>query len=207
MNLIDKILLEALEPKKVQFYIEKNILGICGNMEDKFFRNKPGYKRQLSVLMTLAKHIDLDKLNDIWEAASRYQSNQYARMNNSLRDNKTPKNTNLIDLYIQYAPKSTNDILYRGVGRDYFNHLKTVKGFSEPSFTSITSDERVAVNFSKKNLKGGVLVISGCSGKAAIAPPDVFEDENYGEDEYYLPRNTKFKVLEITDTVIKVKII
>lgn len=163
-------------------------------------RQRPEHQHQLAILLELSKHHPIEHLSKIFDAIRRYSVSYYGRMNNSLRSGKLPSSTNLIDQYVAGAPKIQSDVVYRGLGRDAFNSLTPGEMFVDPAFVSTTGDIKTAEYFSKRKQKGGVLVIHGVAG---IAVPGI----RIGEDEYLLPRNSKFKVISKEGNVAHLQLV
>ena len=191
----DKKLIKDLENKVFKF----NILGPN--------RTAKGFKRELSIVLQLAKKFDPDTVAKIYKAVKTYTGTNYARMNNSLRVGKLPNNTELIDNYIKYSNKLDANILYRGVSAGFFSTLKLGDTFTEPSFLSTTTDLNIAISFSKKNKVGGVLYISNVNNLGVKTPEPIIMSDNSGEHEFLLPRGLKFKVLSIDKNKAQLQVI
>lgn len=180
---------EKLKDMPLHNQVEWYILGFSLYRPEMWneIRKLASYTHRMPIAIALAKALGVHKAAEIFSAAHRYTSNQYARMNNSLRAGAVPRSVPLIDNYVKYAPKTDIDVMYRGVGA-FFETLKIEDEFVDNAFVSVSSNPRIAATFGKK--KGRILKIHGVAGKAVPTPED-------SESEYLLPRGSKFKVLEV----------
>lgn len=167
----------------------------------------PNFKREQEILNSLASELGLDNALEVYDAVKRYSSSTYGRMNNSLRENKLPKNTDLIDTFIDVAPKNSSSTLFRGIGADFGKTLTEGKVFSDPAFVSTTENKSVADNFAKKNKSGYTLEITGAQNLGTNMPENWRSARKEGEQEVLLPRNLQFKVDSIDGKKIKVSIV
>ena len=133
-----------------------------------------------------------------------------------------------IDALISKAPVLDKPIItFRGLSLDkfseeYLNTLRALKPgdtFTEKGFSSTSLGEEVATGIARGTgyyskpefpVRGLVLEITNPVGAKGIFPigfrTNVTEKFAKGESEWLLPRNTKFKVTEVTEGKIKVTI-
>jgi len=160
-------------------------------------RKQPGYKRELNRLLPIVKKLGIQKAIEVDEAMQGYTASLYGRMNKSLRADKLPPKATLIDQYIEIAPKFSGSKLYRGIGKELFQIILSSKSknFIDKAFMSTTEDLSTAEQFAKRTGKGGVLILTGASSKAAQAP--LSYSIKSGESEFIFPRNTRVKITKI----------
>ena len=155
----------------------------------------PWFKFNRQILINLSKHYTLKELASIWESISVWESNQYGRMNNSLRNGKVPARAQRIDRYIAHGPKSKQDTVYRGLSGDVYKTLKPGKTFVDKGYSAASLDRVVAEFFAKRRTAGGVMEITGAANLAVRLPA---RDPDEGDDEEVLfPRGTKFQIVDI----------
>lgn len=183
------------DPNEILIYIEDKIFQMDWYRDRPeriaSLRDEPAYKNAMPLLLKLSKKIGVEKLVAARKALGVYSNTFYGRMNNSLRAGKLPKNTDLIDLYLEHAPKSKANVMYRGLSGEFFKTLTVGQILVDPAYVSITGDLEVATYFSKKGKKGGVLEIHGVANRAVKMPRET------DEDEYLLPRGCSFKIISI----------
>lgn len=172
-------------------------------------RKTKAYAELVKIWTPLVDAVGVKKAGEIKKATRRYEASAYGRMNNSMRSGATPKNSDLIALYIQYMPKFKGSTLYRGVGKDFFNTLEVGETFTDMAFVSTTSLKNVALHFAKRKSKGGLLVITGATNKAAMMPASMPEliGKPWGEGEYLLPAGSTFKVLSKEHDIVELQLI
>lgn len=172
-------------------------------------REQQGYKRELKIALPMVKKFGFDKAAEMYKAAKKYTATVYGRMNKSLRADKTPAKTNLIDQYIAAAPKFKGTVLYRGIGKELYQKLITTKSknFIDKAFMSSTTEYSTAEHFAKRTGKGAVLVLTGALAKAAQAPNSITIGDSEGEAEYIFPRNTRMRITKIEGDKIHIKIL
>ena len=145
-------------------------------------------------LLPLIKKVKPEDVNKIEYQISKYQANDYARLNNSLRAGKIPKAATLIDIYIKYMPKVRIKKCYRGISKNQFPKLTVGKTISDLAYMSCTTDLKIAKWFSERKGKGGsgVLMINGINGIGIYLGSK--------EDEILLPRNSKIQITDVSYT-------
>lgn len=184
--------------------IEQELLGfdLVQTKYHKKERQLPGYKRELSRLLPIAKKVGIEKTKELDNAVRGYTATLYGRMNKSLRADKLPAKATLIDQYIEVAPKFSGKELYRGIGKDLFQTILSSKSknFIDKAFMSATEDYTTAEEFASRTGKGAVLILTGALNKAAQAPLPMVMAE--GEAEFIFPRNTRVNLTKIEGDVI-----
>lgn len=170
-------------------------------------RQQPGYKRELNRLLPIVKKVGIEKTKELNNAVQGYTSTLYGRINKSLRADKVPAKSSLIDQYVEVAPKFSGTELYRGIGKELFQTIisSESKNFIDKAFMSATQDKGTAEGFARRTGKGGVLMLTGALNKAAQVPIPVFEAE--GESEFIFPRNIKVEITKIEGDKIFAKVL
>lgn len=168
---------------------------------------KSEFKREESIINELAVKLGVDRAIAAYKATKKYSSSTYGRMNNSLRSDKLPKDVDLIDDFIENAPKNKSNILFRGVDRSFGEKLEVGQSFTDKAFSSTSEDKETAMNFANKKSKGFIIEISGTKDKGSNMPLSHYTKWNESEQEVMLPRNTSYKVEDIKDNIIKVSLI
>ncbi len=189
--------------------IEQELLGfdLVQTKYHKEERQMPGYKRELNRLLPIVKKLGIKKTKELNEAMQGYTASLYGRMNKSLRDDKLPPKAALIDQYLEAAPKFAGSELYRGIGKELFQTILSVKSknFIDKAFMSATEDRTTAYHFARRTGKGAVLILTGALNKAAQAPLPMMMAE--GEAEFIFPRNTRMEITKIDGDNIHVKVL
>ena len=184
--------------------IEQELLGfdLVQTKYHKEERQQLGYKRELSRLLPIVKKVGIEKTKELDRAVQGYTATLYGRMNKSLRADKLPAKTTLIDQYIEVAPKFSGKELYRGIGKDLFQTIisSKSKNFIDKAFMSATEDYTTAERFASRTGKGAVLILTGALNKAAQAPLPMAMAE--GEAEFIFPRNTRVNLTKIEGDII-----
>lgn len=166
------------------------------------YRLERDYIETLRLVLPIARALGAAQAIKSFWAVGQYTTTFYGRMNTSLRAGKLPKGTADIDAYIRHVVPITANVVYRGVGKEFFSTLEVGNTYTDAAFVSVTSSKDIATYFSKKGRKGGVLEISGVKSvavPAAACNPD--------EREYLLPRGSSFKVISIEGSSVKIKFI
>lgn len=156
-------------------------------------RRKKYYARVLNQFVPIVQKIGIERAKEMYETVHRYTSTFYGRMNNSLRAGQVPRNTDIIDLYLELALKTRIDPVYRGL-KTQIASFKVGSTFLDKAFVSTAANIQIARGFSRN--KGSILRIHGSKGVGVNLPFPYLEEE-----EILLPRNLKFKILKIDDTI------
>lgn len=200
-------LLEAADGLVYQIEQELLRFDLVQNKYHNEERQQPGYKRELNRLLPIVKKVGIEKTKELNKAVQGYTSTLYGRMNKSLRADKVPAKSSLIDQYVEVAPKFSGTELYRGIGKELFQTIisSESKNFIDKAFMSTTQDKGTAEGFARRTGKGGVLMLTGALNKAAQVPIPVFEAE--GEGEFIFPRNIKVEITKIEGDKIIAKVL
>lgn len=189
--------------KKTLDYIEGDMLHL--DLYQKKYqaemRNKPNFKHNKKILLSLLKHHSIEDVEKIYRAMRIFYTSQYGRFNNSLRAGKTPGATKWVDLYMDHGPKFKGAVVYRGIDGVFFKTLEKGSTIADPGYSAASMDAGIAKYFATRKTKGGVMEITGASNLAVVN----FIYGNSDEQEVIFPRNTKFKILDISDSKLTVQ--
>lgn len=146
-----------------------------------------------------------------------YLSSEYKLINEALRDpliSTQGIEEEILDLddVINSAPRLESPLLaYRGVNdsAEFFTNLKVGDVFEDKGFVSTTLDPDIANSFSANSFYGKVLQFNLPKGTKGLFPEYFLGDEvfSWGEREFLLPRDSKFKVTQIRGKIIDVEIV
>ena len=156
-------------------------------------RNKPDFKHNKKILLSLLKHYSIEEVEKIFDAMRVFYTSQYGRFNNSLRAGKTPGATKWVDQYMEHGPKFKGGAVYRGIDGVFFKTLEKGSTITDPGYSAASKDSGIAKYFATRKTKGGVMEITGASNLAVVN----FIYGNSDEQEVIFPRNTKFKIIDI----------
>jgi len=167
-----------------------------------------------------------DNVSDfMYDAVYSYTNRGYKFLNWELRNNRRYFKSDVdgMDAVIQQTPPLTeNKTLLRGVTGGIADQLLNSQVgtiFRDKGYMSTTGNMNVAKFFSSNQSEDyAIIVLDVPKGKRAFQPSKFFTGKEYGsdlwgalnaEDEYILPRNTKFEVTNIDKNIrsINVKVI
>jgi hypothetical protein len=126
---------------------------------------------------------------------------------------------NHLDEVITQAPKLAKDTLtYRGIWGQketaFFTGLKPGDTFTDSAFVSTSLNEQIAKNFARYDKANGGVILEivnpkGTTGVFPIAQRVTVTEKQVAvnsENEWLLPRNTKFEVISVDGRRVKVKV-
>jgi Protein of unknown function (DUF935)./NAD:arginine ADP-ribosyltransferase. len=138
------------------------------------------------------------------DAASRYQEREHREVNAALRGQRsetgdTKATTKHLDSLIGNQSPLTKDMMvYRGMTAQPFSKMEPGMTITDKGFVSTSASEKTAVGFAPGKAKGAIVHIRVPAGKRALHLGKVTGDNV--EQEYLLPRNSRFRVTEIRRT-------